>query len=74
MSPRHFSLMLDGYQNKKIDGYKQTRLLMYTMVRLMGDPKTAPKSPQALWELPGDEDNENVLTDDDIKDLFKRLV
>jgi hypothetical protein len=74
MSPRHFSLMLDGYQNKKIDGYKQTRLLMYTMVRLMGDPKTAPKSPQALWELPGDEDNENVMTDDDIKDLFKRLV
>jgi hypothetical protein len=74
MSPRHFSLMLHGYQNKKIDNYKQTRLLMYTMVRLMGDPKTAPKSPEALWELPGDEENENVLSDDDIKDLFKRLA
>ena len=74
MSPRHFSLMLNGYQNKKIDNYKQTRLLMYTMVRLMGDPKTAPKSPEALWELPGDEENENVLSDDDIKDLFKRLA
>jgi hypothetical protein len=66
--------MLDGYQNKKIDGYKQTRLLMFTMVRLMGDPKTAPKSPNALWELPGDDDNGNGLTDDDIKDLFKRLA
>jgi hypothetical protein len=64
--------MLDGYQNKKIDNYKLTRLLMFTMVRLMGDPKTAPKSPNALWELPGD-DSENGVTDEDIKELFKRL-
>jgi hypothetical protein len=74
ISPRHFSLMLDGYQDKKIDGYKQTRLLMFTMVRLMGDPKTAPKSPSALWELPGDEEIANGMSDDDIKDLFKRLA
>jgi hypothetical protein len=74
ISPRHFSLMLDGYQNKKIDEYKQTRLLMFTMVRLMGDPKTAPKSPNALWQLPGDEDDDNTLSDDDIKDIFKRLA
>ena len=66
--------MLDGYQNKKIDEYKQTRLLMFTMVRLMGDPKTAPKSPNALWQLPGDEDDDNTLSDDDIKDIFKRLA
>lgn len=66
--------MIDGYQVKKIDNYKLTRLLMFTMVRLMGDPKTAPKSPQSLWELPGDEDDQNILSDDEIKELFKRLA
>lgn len=74
MSPYHFSLMIKGHQEKKIDNYKQTRLIMFTMVRLMGDPKTAPKSPETLWPLPGDEENSNGLNDDDIKELFKRLA
>lgn len=74
MSPYHFSLMIKGHQEKKVDTYKQTRLLMFTMVRLMGDPKTAPKSPEALWELPGDEDTKNGINDDDIKEIFKRLA
>jgi hypothetical protein len=74
MSARHLSLMLKGNQSKKIDSYKQTRLLMFTMVRLMGDPKTAPKTPEALWELPGDEESTNAISDDDIKEIFKRLV
>jgi len=74
MSPYHFSLMIKGHQEKKVDNYRQTRLLMYTMVRLMGDPKTAPKSPQALWELPGDEDEKSGINDDDIKEIFKRLA
>ena len=47
---------------------------MFTMVRLMGDPKTAPKTPEALWELPGDEESTNAISDDDIKEIFKRLV
>lgn len=74
ISPRHFTLMMNGYQNKKIDNYKLARILMFTMVRLMGDPKTAPKTPEGLWELPGDELNSEVLNDDDIKELFKRLA
>lgn len=74
MSPRHLSLMMKGYMDKKIDSYKQTRLLMFTMVRLMGDPKTAPKTPEALWELPGDKESGNIITDDDVKEIFKRLV
>lgn len=74
MSPRHLSLMMKGYQNKKIDLYKQTRLLMFTMVRLHGDPKTAPKSPEGLWELPGDDIELNGLNDNDIKEMFKRLA
>jgi hypothetical protein len=72
MSPRHFSLMLNGYQDKQIDTYRQTRLLMFTMVRLMGDPKSAPKSPEAMWELPGDE--KQGMTDEDMRELFKRFV
>ena len=46
---------------------------MFTMVRLMGDPKTAPKTPEALWELPGDEQSENVMSEDDMREIFKRL-
>ena len=46
---------------------------MFTMVRLMGDPKTAPKSPEQLWELPGDDEGANVMSDDEIKEIFKRL-
>lgn len=72
MSPRHFSLMLNGYQDKQIDIYRQTRLLMFTMVRLMGDPKSAPKSPEAMWELPGDQ--KQGMTDEDMRELFKRFV
>jgi hypothetical protein len=74
MSPRHLSLMLKGHQDKKVDAYKQTRLLMFTMVRLMGDPKTAPKTPEQLWELPGDDDENKAISDDEIKEIFKRLM
>lgn len=63
--------MIQGHQDKKVDTYRQTRLLMFTMVRLMGDPKTAPKTPEQMWELPGDESN--VVSDDELRDIFKRL-
>lgn len=65
--------MSKGYENKKVDNYRQTRLLMFTMVRLMGDPKTAPKTPEALWELPGDE-MAGGMTDDEMREIFKRLA
>lgn len=47
---------------------------MFTMVRLMGDPKSAPKTPQALWSLPGDEDVKVGISDDEARELFKRLA
>jgi hypothetical protein len=72
MSPKNFSLMAKGFEDKKVDSYRQTRLLMFTMVRLMGDPKTAPKTPEALWELPGD-DNKSGMSDDEMREIFKRL-
>jgi len=71
MSPRHFSLMLNGFKQKKIDQYKQTRMLMFTMVKLMGDPKTSPKSPEALWSLPGDK-NANI-DEEEYREIFKRF-
>jgi hypothetical protein len=74
MSPHHFSLMIKGHQEKKVDLYRQTRLLMFTMVRLHGDPKTSPRTPEALWQLPGDEEGKGEINDDDIKELFKRLA
>lgn len=73
MSPRHFSLMMQGHQNRRVDDYRQTRLLMFTMVRLMGDPKSAPKTPEALWSLPGDEHKQVGMSDDEARELFKRL-
>lgn len=64
--------MLNGYQDKQVDTYRQTRMLMFTMVRLMGDPKSAPKTPEAMWELPGDE--KQGMSEDDMREIFKRLV
>lgn len=64
--------MIKGYEAKKVDTYRQTRLLMFTMVRLMGDPKSAPKTPEGLWELPGDEPNR--MSDDEMREIFKRLA
>ena len=74
MSPRHFSLMMQGHQNRRIDDYRQTRLLMFTMVRLMGDPKSAPKTPEALWQLPGDEEKQVGMSDEEMREMFKRLT
>jgi hypothetical protein len=64
--------MLRGYEKKKIDTYKQTRLLMFTMARLMGDPKTAPKTPEQLWQLPGDEEL-GKIDENEYREIFKRL-
>jgi len=45
---------------------------MFTMVRLMGDPKTAPKTPEQLWELPGDE-NTSKVNEEEYREIFKRF-
>lgn len=64
--------MIKGHESKRIDEYKQTRMLMFTMVRLMGDPKTAPKTPEALWQLPGDEEVSKI-DEEEYRQIFKRL-
>lgn len=73
MSPRHFSLMIEGYNDSKVDTYRVARILMFTMVKLWGDSKSGPKSPEQLWPLPGDE-KDNGLDQDEIKKLFERLA
>jgi len=65
--------MVNGHKAKKVDDYRQTRLLMFTMVRLMGDSKSAPKTPEALWPLPGDEVGAAGVTEDEMREMFKRL-
>jgi hypothetical protein len=73
MSPRHFSLMIEGYNETKVDNYRVARILMFTMVKLLGDSKSGPKSPESLWPLPGDED-QNLINDEEVKQLFERLA
>lgn len=63
--------MIKGNNEKRTDEYRRTRLLMFTLVRLLGDPKTAPKTPEALWQLPGDE--ETGISEDEIREMFKRI-
>jgi len=46
-------------------------MLMFTMVRLMGDPKTSPKTPEELWNLPGDEAPK--IDEEEYREIFKRL-
>jgi len=65
--------MLNGHNDAKVDQYRLVRMLMFTMVRLMGDPKTAPKTPEQLWELPGDEEV-NKIDEEEYKEIFKRLA
>ncbi len=72
MSPREYSLMRTGYEARIVESKKQTRMLMFTMVRLMADPSTAPKSPEELWSLPGDVDIKQI-NEEEYKEIFKRL-
>lgn len=64
--------MIEGYEEKKIDSYRQTRMLMFTMVRLMGDSQKGPKTLSELWELPGDEVER--ITQEDKEALLERFA
>jgi hypothetical protein len=65
------TLAMKGYSERMLGQYRQTRLLMYMMARMWGDPKKGPKTPEELWPLPGDEVSK--LTEDDIAQMFDRL-
>lgn len=65
--------MIEGYNDSKTDTYRVARILMFTMVKLWGDSKSGPKTPEELWPLPGDE-IQNNLDQDEIKKIFERLA
>lgn len=46
---------------------------MFTLVSLLGDQKTKPKTPEALWELPGDEVKAQN-NEEDLKNLYNRFI
>lgn len=64
--------MMKGHQDNKVDTYRQTRMLMFTLVKLLGDSKTSPKTAEALWPLPGDE--QEKPTDQEYREIFNRLT
>ena len=61
--------MAEGYNEKKIDHYRQTRMLMFTMVRVWAEK--GPKTPEELWPLPGDKEN---ITEEETKSLLERFA
>lgn len=46
---------------------------MFTMVRLHGDNKSGPKSPEELWPLEGDIDTSKI-NEEEYREIFKRLA
>ncbi len=62
-------LALRAYNEKSTDEWRRTRLLMFTMARLWGDPKKPIHSPEDLMQLPGDE----LASDIDEEEALKIL-
>jgi hypothetical protein len=61
--------MAEGYNEKKVDHYRQTRMLMFTMVRIWAEK--GPKTPEELWPLPGDKEK---ITEEETKALMERFA
>lgn len=62
---------MQGYQDRMLHDYRNTRLLMFMMLRLWGDPKKLPDSPEEMWRLPGEE--AVGMTTEDIDAIFAKL-
>ncbi len=69
MSHREFMAMMEGYQERKIDGYRQTRMLMFTMVKVWAEK--GPKTPEEMWPLPGDQVE---MSQDEQKAILERFA
>jgi hypothetical protein len=71
LTMRETVLIMQGYGDRQVHDYRNTRMVMFMMARLHADPKKAPKSPEDLWELPGDEPGQ--LNEDYLRGLFDEL-
>lgn len=69
---REVSLIIEGYSERLIHDYRNTRLIMYMMAKMWGDPKSSPRRPEDLWELPGDE-KKGQLNADEMASIFEKL-
>jgi hypothetical protein len=63
--------IIEGYNDRVIQSYKQTRLLMFIMARLWGDSSKVPSTVEEFWQLPGDE--KKGVTEDEIAAIFEKL-
>jgi hypothetical protein len=72
MTFREVSLVISGYADRVVNQYRQTRLLMFMMAKMWGDPKKSPKTPEDLWQLPGDE-VKGQMNEDEIAAIFDKL-
>jgi hypothetical protein len=72
MTFREVSLIISGYADRVVNQYRQTRLLMFMMAKMWGDPKKSPKTPEDLWQLPGDE-AKGQMNEDEIAAIFEKL-
>jgi hypothetical protein len=72
MTFREVSLIISGYADRVVNQYRQTRLLMFMMAKMWGDPKKSPKTPEDLWQLPGDE-VKGQMNEDEIAAIFEKL-
>lgn len=66
------ALIIQGYNDRVIGAYKQTRLLMFIMVKMWGDQKSSPNTVEEFWNLPGDEMTPE-LKEEEIKAIFDNL-
>jgi len=64
--------IIEGYNDRVIQSYKQTRLLMFTLARLLGDSKKVPSTVEEFWTLPGDEVSPTA-NEDQMKAIFDNL-
>jgi hypothetical protein len=63
------------YQQRETESWRRTRSVMFTMVRLWGDPKKMPSSISAFFPLPGDKTDKSPLdlSAQEQKQLFEDL-
>jgi hypothetical protein len=57
-------IMVAGYQRRLQNSWEQTRAIAYNVARFgQSNPKKFPKTPQAFWPLPWDEQKEAAPKD-----------
>lgn len=64
-------LVISGYHDRMLHDYRNTRLVMFMMLRLWGDPKKLPDSPEDMWRLPGEDSQ--TMSEQEIAAIFAKL-